>query len=173
MLMSIVGAQLGQPSAFPTQAPPGPPPGPPGMGNRASMARSTSDIAVGRPPPGPPSEQRLSRMPPPPPGASAPPPPPPPPAPNGPPPPPMMAKSRSSPALAATDSRTDLLSAIRGGTSLRKVDESLPDITTLPEAESKSIVDTLALAIQARRQNIREGEDEDEDDEEEDDEWSD
>lgn len=166
--------------------------GPPPMANPMMRSKSTMidrtppPAPGGRMPPGPPGPSSPAGAPPPPPmmGSPAPPPPPPPPmnSPAPPPPPPMMTKSHSSPNMSSGggggggggDGRADLLSAIRGGTQLRKVEEALPDISALPEAESKSIVDTLALAIQARRMNIQEddeGDDDDEDDE--DDEWSD
>lgn len=187
MLMNIVGSSLG---AAAPPVPAGPPPPPPLSPPAGAMARSRSESGVDRMPPSIPTGPSMSRLPPGPPlgppgsHSHAPPPPappgpPPPMGSPGPPPPPMMPKSMSSPSLreapAGGDSRSDLLSAIRGGTQLRKVDvEALPDISTLPEAESKSIVDTLAMAIQARRLNIHVEDDEEEEDEnEEDDEWSD
>jgi len=51
--------------------------------------------------------------------------------------------------------------------------DSLPDISSLPETDSKSIVDTLANAIKARRLNIHVEDENGDDWDDDDDEWSD
>lgn len=118
----------------------------------------------------------ISNGPPPPPptGGGPPPPPPPPPPPGGPkmsggppksggPPPPPQTSGGS-------DGRSDLLSQIRGGTTLRPVEERTIDVSRFEENQKKSLVDTLASAMAMRRNDmLLEGQDDDDDD----DEWSD
>jgi len=69
--------------------------------------------------------------------------------------------------------RTDLLSAIQHGKELRKVDpnEPLPDLKSLNPNASKTLVDTLAAAMAARRGVVEQEEEEEEEDESET--WSD
>jgi Wiskott-Aldrich syndrome protein len=133
------------------------------------------------PPPGPADSSSSSG------GGAAPPPPPPPPGPGGaaaprPPPGPSPAKTSAPPpappppaASAPTEERGGLLSQIRTGTSLRKVDTEnpkagMPDLNNLDEKQTRTLADTLAMAMASRRTDMNQ---EDAADEPEEEEWSD
>lgn len=107
-------------------------------------------------------------------GAGAPPPPPPPPMPGAQTPyrdPSAAAAQKPAGApAAAPDGRGDLLSQIRGGAQLRKV-EIAEKPPTLESSQGQGLVGALRNAMNNRREHIRE--DEVEDDDEEDDIWSD
>ncbi|GAM23084.1 hypothetical protein SAMD00019534_062590 [Acytostelium subglobosum LB1] len=158
---------------------------PPMSGGRAPPPPPPPTSSKGTPPPPPPPSHKGTAPPPPPPPpvSGGPPPPPPPPSHKGAPPPPPPHTSGGPPPPPPPTSnggggngggggRADLLSAIRGGASLKKVDHSepLPDIQKLDDAGNRSLVDTLALAMMQRRGNMRE-DDQDEDDD--DSGWSD
>mmetsp|Transcript_15119 Transcript_15119/g.38349 ORF Transcript_15119/g.38349 Transcript_15119/m.38349 type:complete len:548 (+) Transcript_15119:1252-2895(+) len=123
-------------------------------------------------------------------GSASPAPPPPPPPPGAPPPPPGLAPrvqlggSRSTNALSASApskspssagaGRGDLLSSIRAGTSLRKVDAEELSRTRAPRQSMSllsSLQDTLRMALDSRRDEMLEDDYSDEDDWS--DEWSD
>lgn len=112
--------------------------------------------------------------PPPPPTGGGPPPPPPPPPPGGPKfssgGPPKVPSGGPPPPPSSSDGRNDLLSQIRGGTSLKPVEERSVDVSRFQDNQKKSLVDTLASAMAMRRNDMLLDPNEDEDD---DDEWSD
>eukprot|EP01111_Echinosteliopsis_oligospora_P000744 TRINITY_DN1087_c0_g1_i3.p1 TRINITY_DN1087_c0_g1~~TRINITY_DN1087_c0_g1_i3.p1 ORF type:complete len:557 (+),score=309.68 TRINITY_DN1087_c0_g1_i3:74-1744(+) len=157
------------------------PPPPPMMGGHGAPPPPPMMMGGGPPPPPPPMMGGGPPPPPPPPSGGGPPPPPPPPGPKaggG-----YLAKkaadgeeghSRPAPQPAPqADSRGDLLSAIRGGAQLKKVDlTTLAELPPPPPAESASLVDTLAKAMAGRRFGMKEEEEEEEEEEDEDD-WSD
>ncbi|XP_028942673.1 wiskott-Aldrich syndrome protein family member 2 [Antrostomus carolinensis] len=152
-----------------------PPPAPP--------IGSPSAARPGFAPPPPPAVEYASVLPPPlpqPGGGSAPPPPPPPPPPgppplsssvlDGPPPPPppsdtSTSKPKSS-LPAVSDARSDLLSAIRQGFQLRKVEEQR-------EQEKRDVVGNDVATILSRRIAVEYSDSEDDSSEFDEDEWSD
>lgn len=112
--------------------------------------------------------------PPPPPTVTGGPPPPPPPGLKGPPPPPTpnTHNTEDSSQVESQDSRGDLLSQIRGGTSLKPVDNaSRPDVSQMPKKQTKNLVDTLASAMAMRRNDMLY--EQENDDDGDDDDWSD
>ncbi|EFA77317.1 Wiscott-Aldrich syndrome protein [Heterostelium album PN500] len=166
-IVNVIGESIAAGGGVPPPPPPGlsanrsnPPPPPPPSGNRSA------------PPPPPPAHKPSSGgppPPPPPPSKSAPPPPPPPGGAPPPPPPPTSGGGGDG----GGGGRADLLSAIRGGASLKKVDhtqQDLPELHKLDDAGNRSLVDTLAFAMAQRRGNMRE---DDVDDDDDDDDWSD
>ncbi|XP_031442179.1 wiskott-Aldrich syndrome protein family member 2 isoform X2 [Clupea harengus] len=173
-----------RPSLAPPPAPPppppcdmAPPPPPPGWDPTppTSSPMSTS-------PPAPPPPPMAGVPPPPPPGAAAggPPPPPPPPPPPGPPPPPSAgppppapatssaapSKPKAQPASDGDPGRSDLLSAIRQGLNLRKVEEQR-------DQEKRDTVGNDVAAILSRRIAVECSDSEDDSSEFDDDDWSD
>ncbi|XP_033844832.1 WASP like actin nucleation promoting factor b isoform X2 [Periophthalmus magnuspinnatus] len=190
------------PSRAPFNAPPPPPPSRPGMGAPPPPPPSRGAL----PPPPPPTHASLPTGPPPPPplgppGGGGVPPPPPPPPPPGPPPP-------APPALPGMDAnggegKSALLSQIREGTQLKKVDQKErpvssvgrdalldqirqgiqlkpreeTDSTPATPAPSAGIVGALMEVMQKRSKAIHSSDEDDDDDEDEDfddeDEWED
>ncbi|XP_044290801.1 wiskott-Aldrich syndrome protein family member 2 isoform X2 [Varanus komodoensis] len=150
-----------------------PPPSPPSFPPHPGFAAP--------PPPPPPASEYVAAPPPllPPTGAGAPPPPPPPPPPGPPPssfagmdgpeaplPPPDSVSSKAKSSLpAVSDARSDLLSAIRQGFQLRKVEEQR-------EQEKRDVVVNDVATILARRIAVEYSDSEDDSSELED-EWSD
>lgn len=132
------------------------------------------------PPPGPSGGDSSSSS-----GGPAPPPPPPPPGPGAPRPPPTPAgptgggaKTPAAPPPPPpgppVEERGGLLAQIRTGTSLRKVDEAnpkagMPDLNNLDEKQTRTLADTLAMAMASRRTDMNQEDTPDGDDEE----WSD
>ncbi|XP_041932834.1 wiskott-Aldrich syndrome protein family member 2 [Alosa sapidissima] len=172
-------SNIAPPPAPPPPPPSGmvPPPPPPGWD---STPTSTPN---GTSPPAPPPPPTLAGIapPPPPPAAGGPPPPPPPPPPPGPPPPPSAgppppapissgapstAPPKAQPAPAGDATRSDLLSAIRQGFNLRKVEEQR-------EQEKRDTVGNDVAAILSRRIAVECSDSEDDSSEFDDDDWSD
>ncbi|XP_065553542.1 actin-binding protein WASF2 isoform X1 [Lathamus discolor] len=163
------------PMGFPSPGTP-PPPSPPSFPPHP-------EFAAPPPPSPPPAVEYASVLPPPLPQAgsgSAPPPPPPPPPPgppplssgglDGPPPPPppsdtSTSKPKSS-LPAVSDARSDLLSAIRQGFQLRKVEEQR-------EQEKRDVVGNDVATILSRRIAVEYSDSEDDSSEFDEDEWSD
>uniref|UniRef100_A0A8C1YBZ4 Wiskott-Aldrich syndrome protein family member n=1 Tax=Cyprinus carpio TaxID=7962 RepID=A0A8C1YBZ4_CYPCA len=126
--------------------------------------------------PPPPPMEACTPGPPPPPMVGGPPPPPPPPPPPGPPPPSAPAPPpsgvsapaapKAQPAPAEGDARSDLLSAIRQGFNLRKVEEQR-------EQEKRDHMGNDVAAILSRRIAVECSDSEDDSSEFDDDEWSD
>ncbi|XP_030360148.1 wiskott-Aldrich syndrome protein family member 2 isoform X4 [Strigops habroptila] len=163
------------PMSFPSPGTP-PPPSPPSFPPHP-------EFAAPPPPSPPPAVEYASVLPPPlpqPGSGSAPPPPPPPPPPgppplssgglDGPPPPPppsdtSTSKPKSS-LPAVSDARSDLLSAIRQGFQLRKVEEQR-------EQEKRDVVGNDVATILSRRIAVEYSDSEDDSSEFDEDEWSD
>ncbi|KFQ72135.1 Wiskott-Aldrich syndrome protein family member 2, partial [Phaethon lepturus] len=156
-----------------------PPPAPP----IGSPSPPHPEFAAPPPPPPPPAVEYASVLPPPlpqPGNGSAPPPPPPPPPPgppplsssglDGPPPPPPPSDTSSSKPKsslpAVSDARSDLLSAIRQGFQLRKVEEQR-------EQEKRDVVGNDVATILSRRIAVEYSDSEDDSSEFDEDEWSD
>ncbi|KAL0486772.1 hypothetical protein AKO1_012121 [Acrasis kona] len=102
-------------------------------------------------------------------GSGAPPPPPPPPlvnAPKPPPPPKAVTTPTGVPEpTGGVGSSSDLLSQIRMGTKLKKVNvEQLPDVDTMNEAESDTLAGKIAEAMRQRREAVEESESDSDDD---------
>ncbi|XP_077051895.1 actin-binding protein WASF2 [Siphateles boraxobius] len=165
------------PMAPPPPPPPGgmiPPPPPPGFDSPPSPPPFSSNSASMPPPP--PMEPSIPSPPPPPMGGGPPPPPPPPPPPGPPPPsapaPPPSggvhapAAPKAQPPPAQGDGRSDLLSAIRQGFNLRKVEEQ-------QELEKRGRTDNDVAAILSRRIAVECSDSEDDSSEFDDDDWSD
>eukprot|EP01122_Echinamoeba_exundans_P007723 TRINITY_DN2434_c0_g2_i1.p2 TRINITY_DN2434_c0_g2~~TRINITY_DN2434_c0_g2_i1.p2 ORF type:complete len:456 (-),score=139.78 TRINITY_DN2434_c0_g2_i1:59-1426(-) len=136
----------------------GAPPPPPPPGGASSSGGADSAPAGGPPPPPPP---------PPGPGSAAPPRPPPTAAPK-------TAAPAAPPPPAVDEERGGLLAQIRTGTSLRKVDTEnpkagMPDLNNLDEKQTRTLADTLAMAMAARRTDMNQ----EDATEEAEDEWSD
>ncbi|KFV16504.1 Wiskott-Aldrich syndrome protein family member 2, partial [Tauraco erythrolophus] len=163
------------PMGFPSPGTP-PPPSPPSFPPHP-------EFAAPPPPPPPPAVEYASVLPPPlpqPGSGSAPPPPPPPPPPgppplssnvlDGPPPPPPPADTSASKPKsslpAVSDARSDLLSAIRQGFQLRKVEEQR-------EQEKRDVVGNDVATILSRRIAVEYSDSEDDSSEFDEDEWSD
>ncbi|XP_014063192.1 neural Wiskott-Aldrich syndrome protein isoform X2 [Salmo salar] len=184
------------PSRAPTSAPPPPPPSRPGMGAPPPPPPPTRGLlpppplAPHAPPPPPPPSFTPAGI-----GSGAPPPPPPPP---GPPPPPMLPDSDGG--VGAAGKPSALLSQIREGAPLKKVEpvststgrnglleqirqgKQLKAVTDEPGSggpatPSAGIVGALMEVMQKRSKAIHSSDDDDDDDEEEDfeedDEWDD
>ncbi|NXF41373.1 WASF2 protein, partial [Nyctibius bracteatus] len=152
-------------------------------GSGSGGTKRSSLFAAPPPPPPPPAVEYASVLPPPlpqPGSGSAPPPPPPPPPPgppplsssglDGPPPPPppsdtSTSKPKSS-LPAVSDARSDLLSAIRQGFQLRKVEEQR-------EQEKRDVVGNDVATILSRRIAVEYSDSEDDSSEFDEDEWSD
>ncbi|XP_034381855.1 WASP like actin nucleation promoting factor b isoform X1 [Cyclopterus lumpus] len=123
------------PSRAPISAPPPPPPSRPGM--TAPPPPPPSRVSL--PPPPPPAHASISVAPPPPPpppsfstpfSTGAPPPPPPPPPPPGPPPPGPPPPMLPTEANGGDSTKSELLTQIRGGTNLKKVDQKERPVST-------------------------------------------
>uniref|UniRef100_A0AAY5K4M1 WASP like actin nucleation promoting factor b n=1 Tax=Esox lucius TaxID=8010 RepID=A0AAY5K4M1_ESOLU len=186
------------PSRAPTSAPPPPPPSRLGMGAPPPPPPTRGPV----PPPPQPSHASLAPQAPPPPpppssapagmGSGAPPPPPPPPPPPGPPPPPILPEADGG---GGAGKPSALLSQIREGAQLKKVDQKerpvstntgrdglleqirqgkqLKAVTDTPESggpptPSAGIVGALMEVMQKRSKAIHSSDDDDDDDEEED-----
>ncbi|KAM3587268.1 uncharacterized protein V6R79_000495 [Siganus canaliculatus] len=185
------------PSRAPVSAPPPPPPSRPGMSAPPPPPPSRGSL----PPPPPPAHASIPAGPPPPPPPSSsipsstggPPPPPPPPPPPGPPPPappPLPMESNGG-----DTGKSALLSQIREGTQLKKVDQKErpvsstgrdalldqirqgiqlkprddnTDSTTATQAPSSGIVGALMEVMQKRSKAIHSSDEDDDDDEDED-----
>ncbi|XP_029901546.1 neural Wiskott-Aldrich syndrome protein isoform X2 [Myripristis murdjan] len=192
------------PSRAPTSAPPPPPPSRPGVSAPPPPPPSRGSL----PPPPPPSHASMPVAPPPPPpppasstpsGTGVPPPPPPPPPPPGPPPPappPLPEANGGDSGLPSPmGGKSLLLSQIREGTQLKKVDqrerpvsstgrdalldqirqgiqlksrEDTPDSTPPTPAPSSGIVGALIEVMQKRSKAIHSSDEDDDDDEDED-----
>ncbi|XP_047430904.1 WASP like actin nucleation promoting factor b isoform X5 [Mugil cephalus] len=203
------GAPPPPPSRAPVSAPPPPPPSRPGMTAPPPPPPSRGPL----PPPPPPAHASIPVAPPPPPpppssstpsSTGGPPPPPPPPPPPGPPPPapPLPTEANGGDGSLAAPGKSALLSQIREGTQLKKVEqkekpavsrdalldqirqgiqlkprEDNIDSTPATPAPSAGIVGALMEVMQKRSKAIHSSDedDDDEDDEdfEEDDEWDD
>ncbi|KAJ7991673.1 hypothetical protein DPEC_G00286320 [Dallia pectoralis] len=191
--MPSPGSTGNRPNLSPPPAPPPPPPSgfgippPPPSGFDSSPPGPPpplSNSAYPSPPALPPLLSQASLSPPPPPpslpqGGGAPPPPPPPPPPGppppgpppGPPPPsfsigaPPPLKPTQAPSEAPADTHSDLLSAIRQGFNLRKVEEQ-------KEQEKKDNYGNDVAAILSRRIAVECSDSEDESSELDDDDWS-
>ncbi|KAF1541219.1 Wiskott-Aldrich syndrome protein family member 2, partial [Eudyptula albosignata] len=152
-------------------------------GSGSGGTKRSSLFAAPPPPPPPPAVEYASVLPPPlpqPGSGSAPPPPPPPPPPgppplssgglDGPPPPPppsdTSASKPKSSLPAVSDARSDLLSAIRQGFQLRKVEEQR-------EQEKRDVVGNDVATILSRRIAVEYSDSEDDSSEFDEDEWSD
>ncbi|NXN98735.1 WASF2 protein, partial [Rhinopomastus cyanomelas] len=163
------------PMGFPSPGTP-PPPSPPSFPPHP-------EFAAPPPPPPPPAAEYASVLPPPLPqlgSGNVPPPPPPPPPPgpppltssglDGPPPPPPPSDTSASKAKsslpAVSDARSDLLSAIRQGFQLRKVEEQR-------EQEKRDVVGNDVATILSRRIAVEYSDSEDDSSEFDEDEWSD
>jgi hypothetical protein len=133
------------------------------------------------PPPPPPGGSFMHSGPPPPPSINNGPPPPPPPSMNNgpPPPPPSMNNGPPPPPLPSTSSGSDsggrsaLLESIQRGKTLKHVDpnEPLPNSSNLSTNPPSGLAETLARAMELRRNAIKEDVQEDENDSDGD--WSD
>uniref|UniRef100_A0AAY5KCI3 Wiskott-Aldrich syndrome protein family member n=1 Tax=Esox lucius TaxID=8010 RepID=A0AAY5KCI3_ESOLU len=184
-----------RPNLSPPPAPPPPPPStgfgvpppppPSGFDSSPPAPPPITNSAYPSPPAPPPPLSQASLSPPPPPslpqGGGAPPPPPPPPPPGppppcgppppGPPPPsfsigaPPPLKSTQAPSEAPPDAHSDLLSAIRQGFNLRKVEEQ-------KEQEKKDNYGNDVAAILSRRIAVECSDSEDDSSELDDDDWS-
>ncbi|KAK7125139.1 hypothetical protein R3I94_019240 [Phoxinus phoxinus] len=176
----VMPSSPGRPTVAPPLAPPPPPPPggmippppPPGFDSPPSPPPFFSNSASMPPPP--PMDASIP-APPPPPMGGGPPPPPPPPPPPGPPPPSAPAPSaglhapaapKAQPPPAEGDVRSDLLSAIRQGFNLRKVEEQ-------QELEKRGRTDNDVAAILSRRIAVECSDSEDDSSEMDDDDWSD
>ncbi|KAM9327930.1 actin nucleation-promoting factor WASL-like isoform 2-T2 [Pholidichthys leucotaenia] len=192
------------PSRAPVSAPPPPPPSRPGMSAPPPPPPSRGPL----PPPPPPAHASVPAAPPPPPpppsfgGGGAPPPPPPPPPPPGPPPPapPLPSDTDGGDGLSGSGNKSALLSQIREGTQLKKVEQKERPVSTTgrdalldqirqgvqlksrednidstppPSAQSTGIVGALMEVMQKRSKAIHSSDEDDDDDDEEDfeDEW--
>ncbi|XP_059412253.1 actin-binding protein WASF2-like isoform X1 [Carassius carassius] len=175
----VMPSSPGRPTVAPPMAPPpppggmSPPPPPPGFDSTPSPPFPNNAVSIPPPPP----MDACSPAPPPPPMAGGPPPPPPPPPPPGPPPPSAPAPPpsggvsapaapKAQPAPAQGDARSDLLSAIRQGFNLRKVEEQR-------EQEKRDHNGNDVAAILSRRIAVECSDSEDDSSEFDDDEWSD
>ncbi|XP_068442623.1 WASP like actin nucleation promoting factor b isoform X2 [Clinocottus analis] len=187
------------PSRAPISAPPPPPPSRPGM---SAPPPPPPPSRVSLPPPPPPAHASISVAPPPPPPPSsstpfsggAPPPPPPPPPPPGPPPPAPMLPTEAN-GGDSTGKSLALLSQIREGAQLKKVDQKERPVSTStgrdalldqirqgtklkvredntdstsPPALSAGIVGALMEVMQKRSKAIHSSDDDDDEDEDED-----
>ncbi|XP_060886229.1 WASP like actin nucleation promoting factor b isoform X3 [Labrus mixtus] len=186
------------PSRAPISAPPPPPPSRPGMSAPPPPPPSRGSL----PPPPPPAHASIPAAPPPPPpppsfsmssGGGAPPPPPPPPPPPGPPPPAPPTESNGG--ESGGPGKNALLSQIREGTQLKKVEQKErpvssigrdalldqirlgiqlkprgenPDSAPATPAPSAGIVGALMEVMQKRSKAIHSSDEDDEDDEDED-----
>ncbi|XP_016136335.1 wiskott-Aldrich syndrome protein family member 2-like [Sinocyclocheilus grahami] len=172
----------GRPTVAPPLVPPPPPPPggmippPPPLGFDSPPCPPPFSSNSASIPPPPPLMDACTPAPPPPPMAGGPPPPPPPPPPPGPPPlsapaPPPSggvsapAAPKAQPAPAKGDAHSDLLSAIRQGFNLRKVEEQR-------EQEKSDHIGNDVAAILSRRIAVECSDSEDDSSEFDDDEWS-
>ncbi|XP_065147100.1 actin-binding protein WASF2 [Paramisgurnus dabryanus] len=175
---TMASSPPGRPTVAPPMAPPPPPPPggmmppPPPMDSPPSPPPFSNNTA---PIPPPPPMETSNPAPPPPPMGGPPPPPPPPPPPGPPPPsapapPPSGGVPASAPkaqhAPAPADPRSNLLSAIRQGFNLRKVEAQL-------EQEKRDHNGNDVAAILSRRIAVECSDSEDDSSEFDDDEWSD
>ncbi|GAM28063.1 hypothetical protein SAMD00019534_112390 [Acytostelium subglobosum LB1] len=168
-------------------SPPPPPPPHMGMHNHNNGYPSSPQQYSSPPPPPPPHMSNGNGngygyghghgQPPPPPGRTAPPPPPPGSRPGAPPPPPPGSRPSNAPPPPppppASGGGNSLLDAIRRGKELNHVDRSapLPQLQEIEEPAGRSLVDTLSMAMAARRMNMREETVDEAADDDDDDDW--
>ncbi|KAG7496609.1 neural Wiskott-Aldrich syndrome protein-like isoform X3 [Solea senegalensis] len=149
------------PSRAPVSSHPPPPPTRPGMSAPPPPPPSRGSL----PPPPPPAHASIPVAPPPPPppppmsGGGAPPPPPPPPPPPGPPPPapPMSTDANGGDgSLSSGGGKSALLSQIREGTNLKKVDQKERPVSSSTGGGRDALLDQIRQGIQlkAREDNI-------------------